>query len=128
MRSHAKLATTPLTAKNARLPARSAPRDAGSARAFKRAVLERANHVCEIGPVLADASVKVGDHKDAARAEVQGRKCRGRARTAHHRKPRGMGGHGDNDPDNGIATCWGCHDFVESYRDIAYKLDLLEKH
>ena len=57
-------------------------------REFSRAVLERANHLCE-------------------------RCFSGHGLHAHHRLPKSRGG--TNEPENGVCFCWRCHDLCHSH-------------
>lgn len=55
-------------------------------------------------------------------------RCGGPMESIHHRKPRGMGGTRDasiNSPVNLVSLCGhgtaGCHGWIESHRDAAYR-------
>jgi hypothetical protein len=56
------------------------------------------------------------------------RSCTGRAITAHHTLPRGMGGRGSNEIWLLRATCNECHEFVESHPAIAEAAGLKVRH
>lgn len=109
---------TPLRARRAirRAPAH----DADAADAFREAVIERAHGRCEVCPRLYDSGIRSAI--DVARD------CDGRATEAHHMEPRGMGGHGDNDPVNGVAACARAHRWLESNRRDAEALNLIRRH
>lgn len=95
---------------------RKPTKDREAAASFQEVVLRRENYRCQGGPKIILVDLEAG------------RGCRGKATEAHHREPRGMGGHGNNDPSNGLALCDPCHKWVESNRKLAYELDLLRKH
>lgn len=83
--------------------------------AFRDAVLLRDRWRCQAGARIIAVDVDAG------------RRCKGVATMAHHLVVRGMGGHGDHSPENGIAVCAWCHDWIHRNPDDAYTLDILRR-
>lgn len=108
---------------------RRQPADAAEQRAFRDAVMARAQGRCEACPKLAGAGALTGvDERMKAMAVKVARRCNGVAVHAHHKAPKGMGGHGDNSPENGVAMCEASHDFVHRQSPaIGRALDLLRR-
>lgn len=132
-----KRATTPLKrtaiARNPATPIKRTPikrkpaRDAPAARAFKAAVRARSGGRCEACPRLVATRPVENLITDAAAAKAVAvaRRCHGRAEHAHHKAPKGMGGRGDQSPENGVDMCEASHRFVHANPAIGYATGLL---